>query len=100
MNRNPSLFPQCQWIQTANLICAIAHIDDIAIIRQSPAFTSIAETPQFAKARLVVYKSEMRLPCELKYVLVDHGNASSEDFRRKMNCSQDLAGLQSLLAER
>src|SRR5271169_1478965 len=72
----------------------------MAIRVEAPAFARIRKPAQQAEVAEVVNKSNLRLPSELNYFVVDEGNSFAKKLRRQVSSLNYLAGLQANLPQR
>ena len=86
-------------IPASNLRRAVAHINLLPVVGESPAFAGIIESPDRPKRVPVIYESLVGLPRQLNDVLIQYCNALAEVLRIDTDFLEHLPRLQFHFAE-
>ena len=96
MNFDAAEFGQRGRIPHANFRAAIAHVDQFAVVGESPAFAGIFKFAEKTQGRYAVDKTFVREPGELINAAVENCDFFSEVLRRQRNAAYDRAVVEML----
>ncbi len=99
MNGKAADFLKSRRIPASNLRGTVAHVNLPAVVRESPAFAGILETPDQLESVSVVDETPMGLPSQLNDALIQQRNAFAEVFGVQPDLLKDFSGLQVHFAQ-